>query len=79
MAIKDIPLLFLVPPIVTLLVGIYWMFWIFSFVYLYSVGEINKSPHGPFAAVKHDTFTERSIWYYIFGGLWNNAWLSGIN
>lgn len=34
---------------------------------------------GPYAAVVHDEFTTRSLWYYLFGGLWNNAFISGVN
>lgn len=78
-AIKDMPLMFVVPIVITVVVAIWWIWWLFSIAYLYSVGDISKSPNGPYAAVEHNTFTKRSLWYYIFGGLWNNAFISGVN
>lgn len=53
-AIKDMPLMLLVPPIFTIVIGIWWLWWLYSFVFLYSVGEVSKSPNGPYAAVTHD-------------------------
>jgi len=47
----DVPLSMLVPPCFTVLTGIWWLYWIFGVVYLYSVGTIVKSNTSPLATV----------------------------
>lgn len=51
--IIDVPLTLLVPPIFSVFVACWWVFWIIAMVYLYSDGVISKSESTPFATVKH--------------------------
>ena len=73
--VKDNILIMAVPPVFVVLVAIFWVLWIYGAIYLYSVGEVSKSPDGPYAAVEHSDFTTRCLWYYLFGGFWFNAFL----
>lgn len=52
--IRDVFLVMLVPPIFSLIVAGWWVFWIIAAIYVYSVGEITKSVDTPFATVKHE-------------------------
>jgi len=46
---------------------------------LYSVGEINKYGSTPFASVTWTSTTRYLIIYFIFGGLWVNAFILAVN
>ena len=43
-AIKDMPLMLLIPIIFTVIVFVHIVWWLISFGYVYSVGDIGKSP-----------------------------------
>jgi len=51
--IKDNMMMLIVPPLMSVFVLVFWGIWIYGLVYLWSVGEIDKSPSGPYAAVTH--------------------------
>ena len=55
-AIKDMPLLLLIPVVFTLVIFVHVAWWSATFGYLFSVGTISKSPSGPWANVKWDDF-----------------------
>jgi len=78
-AVKDMPLMLLIPIIFTILLLIHLIWWLISFGYVYSVGEIKKSPDGPWAKVTHYENYKYAVWFYVFGGLWNNAFLGAVN
>lgn len=50
-AVKDMPLMLLVPVIFTIFVFAHLLWWLYSFATVYSVGTIVKSNHGPWATV----------------------------
>jgi len=41
--------------------------------YIVALGNIKGDGSTPFATVEWDQNTRRIFWYFIFGGLWNNA------
>lgn len=50
---KDVPTSMLVPPLIMIFIGVWWAFWVFGAVCLYSMGTISKSNLGynPFPLV----------------------------
>jgi hypothetical protein len=57
---------------------IWQCYWIISYVFLYSVGDLKKrNDYTPFAAVEWSDFTRYVIFYDIFGLFWVNAFLIG--
>ena len=49
------------------------------FVYVYSIGDIQKSENGPFGSVKWEPNTRKMLWFWLFAGLWTNAFIMAIN
>jgi len=37
--VKDVMSIFFVPPVITFLIGLYFVYWVVIFVYLYSIGD----------------------------------------
>ncbi len=68
-----------IPIVIALLIMGWCAIWLVVFVYGYAVGDIQHSPDGPFASVKHDTDTSRMLWYWLFGGLWTHAFIMALN
>ena len=80
LAVKDMPLMMLIPIIFTILIFIHLIWWMFSFGYVLSTGTIKKSPTGPWANVAYESDRQRYYnWGYVFGGLWNNAFIGALN
>lgn len=52
--IRDVFLVMLVPPVFSIIVAGWWVFWIIAAIYVYSIGEITKSVNTPFATVTHE-------------------------
>mmetsp|Transcript_123575 Transcript_123575/g.174184 ORF Transcript_123575/g.174184 Transcript_123575/m.174184 type:complete len:146 (-) Transcript_123575:109-546(-) len=53
--VKDVPTSFLVPPLFTIALICWWVFWIFSFVYVYATADgFTGSETSPFATVNHN-------------------------
>lgn len=73
--VRDVPLCMLVPPIATIINAIYWCVWLFGLVYIYSVGTFVKKGNSPLASVEWEQNTKYMLWYYLFGGLWGNAFI----
>ncbi|EGR33784.1 solute carrier family 44 protein member 2, putative [Ichthyophthirius multifiliis] len=68
----------LVPPIVTILNGLWWVFWICGFIFLYAIdkdGNIKKSPNSIFAKPIHSEEVKKLLWAFLFIGLWVNAFI----
>jgi hypothetical protein len=66
-----------VPFIFFLLVGSWIVFWVFSAVYVYSVGEPEKSGAVVLANIVWDD-TTRYVWiYHLFGLFWVSAFIIG--
>lgn len=73
--VAETPLALTVPPIITVFLGLFWAWWIVSVLYVYSSGTITGSQSSPLASVTFDTDTKNGFYYFIFGGLWVNAWI----
>lgn len=65
----------LVPPITAILIGILWVWWIISVIYVVGLGEIKGTGQSPFASVTFDDNTRNMVYYFFFGGLWKQAFL----
>lgn len=77
--VRDVPLAQLVPPVFTILNAVFWCVWLFGLVYIYSVGTFVKNGNSPLASVVWDDNTKKMLWYYLFGGLWCNAFIQAVN
>lgn len=77
--INDVKSVLLVPPFFILLFAFFWAFWISAALFLYSIGEVDPKEHIPVASIKWDQNTRRMIFYFIFAGLWANAFISALN
>lgn len=69
----------LLPPIMAIVLAILWVWWIFSVVYVVGLGEIKGSGSSPFATVTFDTNTRNMVYYFMFGGLWKQAFILALN
>ncbi len=69
----DEPWALLIPPIFAVISILFWAFWIASFVYIYSVGDIKGRRDSPFASITWTEDTRRMVWFFLFMGLWENA------
>lgn len=65
----------------TLLIMIFWAVWLIIVFYVYSVGTYTKnlSSQSPFASVTWNNNTRYALIYFLFGGLWKNAFLQALN
>lgn len=77
--ISDVKSVLLVPPIFIVFFAAFWAFWISAALFLYSIGEANKHSHLPVASMTWDDTTRKMIIYFIFAGLWANAFISAVN
>lgn len=78
---KDVPQAFLVSPIISIVLLAVWILWFTSVLYLYSVGTYTKNPFSqtPFGKVTWDKNTRYALGYFLFGGLWKNAFIQAVN
>jgi hypothetical protein len=77
-----------VPPVIAIWVGILWIWWIISAMYcsnciynnsyIVSCGKVEGQGTTPFATVVWDDTTRHMFWYWVFGGLWKNAFLQAL-
>ena len=67
------------PLVIFVFLGGWLAYWITAALYLYSIGDITKGGLTPFASVKWTDQTRYLIIYFIFGGLWVNAFILAVN
>ncbi|KAM3134855.1 hypothetical protein pb186bvf_013024 [Paramecium bursaria] len=87
LCVKDNFLLILVPPITSIFVAALWFWWIYTAMqyinlsksYVYSIGDVYGNGNSPFAQVTMNDVQKQYLWYFIFGGLWKNAFLQAVN
>lgn len=77
--VKDEFLVILVPPVTALFVAALWFWWVYTALYVYALGEIKGTGSSPFATVTHTDVQSQYFWYFIFGGLWKNAFIQAVN
>ncbi len=71
------PQIFLVP-LGAAVVSIIWFgYWIVTYIFIYSVGDLDTESETPFASMKWNTTTRYVAWYDIFGLFWINAFIIG--
>ena len=73
--VRDNFLILYVPIVFSVILGLFWLWWIASAVYVVSLGSITGDGTSPFAKVTWSTYQRNMIWYFIFGGLWKNAFI----
>ena len=61
--IIKVPFSLLVPPIFAIITLAFWVIWIISFIYVYSVGEIKGSNNSPFATITWDENIRNMLYY----------------
>lgn len=71
--VEDVPTVLIVPPFFFLISVGFYLYWVFSAVYIVSTGTIHSDDGGIFADVKMTNGQEGMIAYYVFGLLWNHA------
>ena len=71
------PQIFLIPVGFSLIIAIWILVWIVTYIFIYSVGTLEKRAGSPMAAIQWTQFTRYVVWYDIFGLLWVNAFLIG--
>lgn len=49
--------------------------WVYGAVYIYSYGEFEPYKDTPFASVSHTNEVSFYNWYFLFMGLWINAFI----
>lgn len=64
-----------VPPVFTIITACYWVLWICGFVYLFGWGTVEKRDGSVFGEVMWEDNVEEYIWFYVFMGLWGNAFV----
>ncbi|CAD8110212.1 unnamed protein product [Paramecium sonneborni] len=79
MCVKDHFLLIFVPQVTAIVLAGLWFWWIYTASYVYAVGEIKGTGNSPFAEVTHTELQIQYLWYFIFGGLWINAFIQAVN
>lgn len=69
----------MVPIIFTIICGVWIVGWVFSAVYLFSVGTLEPRPAPlQFAStIAWSNQTRYMFLYFLFGGLWVNAFIIG--
>lgn len=75
----DTPLILLLPPCITLFILFYWALWIVIFVFLMATGNIRSRSDSPIATIEYNELEQRMMGYWLFGGLWINAFILAIN
>jgi len=53
----------------------FWSFWFVGLLYVYTLGVIVRSKDSPFANVEWNKNTRNILIYYLFAGLWANAFI----
>ena len=69
--------MFFIPLIFFAIVIVFIAIWLVSAIYVYSVGEVERSQYGPYAEMIWNDVT-RYVWlYHIFGLFWISAFIIG--
>lgn len=76
--VMEVPFSLMVPPFIAIFLVIFWLLWIYSFIYVYSVGDIKGRSDSPFATITWDETTRRMLYFHLFMALWNNALILAI-
>lgn len=75
--VRSTPQVFMVPLIFFFIIASWSIFWIISAIYVYSVGEAEKSDTVPLANIRWNN-TTRYVWiYHLFGLFWISAFIIG--
>lgn len=77
--IGDTPMILLLPPTITIITLAYWALWMVVFVFLMASGEIKSRTDSPMATVVYNEEEKKAMWYWLFGGLWINAFILALN
>jgi solute carrier family 44 (choline transporter-like protein), member 1 len=75
--VKNTPSVFSVPFTFFLIIGAWVVFWVFSAVYVFSVGDVQKRAGLPMAQINWNTTTQYVWIYHLFGLFWISAFLIG--
>lgn len=74
--IMDCKTVLLVPVVGQLFFLIIFFLWTLGFIYVYSLGTPQKQAKYPFAEFKKNDMEVYAYWYWIFMGLWKQAFIA---
>lgn len=75
--VRNTPTVLTVPIISFFVTGVWMVFWVFSAVWVFSVGDVVKIDNLPLANINWNT-TTRYVWiYHLFGLFWISAFIIG--
>ena len=75
--VKSTPSVFTVPFTFFFIIAAWIVFWVFSAVYVFSVGDIQKRDGLPMAQINWNTTTQYVWIYHLFGLFWISAFITG--
>lgn len=75
--IMKTPQIFLVPVAASIFSVIWFVYWLVTYIYIYSVGTLEQNAATPFASIKWEPTTRYVIFYDVFGLFWVNAFIIG--
>lgn len=58
--------------------GIFFVFWIYSSIYIFSCGEVKQCNRSPYACIDWQVGVKRSLGFFLFGLFWYNLYNIGI-
>lgn len=73
--VGDVKSALFVSPVFSLVTAAFWFLWIIGFVYIFSWGDVEKRSGSVFGEVMWADGVEGYIWFYLFMGLWVNAFI----
>jgi len=77
--VQQTPSVIFIPPAFSLVTLIYWLVYLVCFAFIYSTGDVVKGSKTPIAAIKTAEPQQMMIAYFIFGGLWKNAFFDALS
>eukprot|EP00828_Plagiopyla_frontata_P009593 TRINITY_DN1495_c0_g1_i2.p1 TRINITY_DN1495_c0_g1~~TRINITY_DN1495_c0_g1_i2.p1 ORF type:complete len:641 (+),score=63.83 TRINITY_DN1495_c0_g1_i2:43-1923(+) len=76
--VADVKTTLLIPPLNVIAVMIFWAWWVVGFLFIYTIAETEKSNTTSFSNTVRKEETNYCLIYYVFGGLWKNAFIMAL-
>jgi hypothetical protein len=77
--VENVPTTLMIPPFFFLLSSVFYGYWLFSTVFIIGTNQVEAQTGGlPFASVQWTDKSYGMLGYYVFGLLWNHAFLAAL-
>jgi hypothetical protein len=77
--VENVPTTLMIPPFFFILSCVFYAYWLFSAVFIVGTNQVNAQPGGsPFGSVEWTDKSYGMLGYYVFGLLWNHAFLAAL-